>query len=436
MKKRLICLMLFPCLAFSQGIRKNFTEMTTVEKNAYVGALNNLANGSDPDIVLDLASNMGNYYYDLTYSSCTQSPFLPFHRMMLWEMENALQRKNPKLTIPYWDWTVNNSPDDTLFTSFLSLDRLPSQWYLSRDIGSSGYLLGSWEVYNLQISSQFCDDVDYNNSYNDLAQYNFTLPADWWVGGNMANQDPTDPLYFLSRAMTDKLWQDWQMTTGATATDLTNMPRYDGGTYGVFVGPLPATDPHDILDSRSMGIFYANNGVANLNGGYQVKNNYNYPEYFSYPNQIIASQFGVPTGKSAVIVSKTNVTLTAGFSVTGGHLEIDVGSGYYDNFPLAKAGAQEKKPFDSKSHPMVHEDKVSIIRSSDGFTARLWLQNSSDVQGIIMGMDGRVVSRLNQNGQMESGYHEIQLDVPRGSSLYYSSFRIGNQTYKQLLPKF
>src|SRR5947199_2034994 len=35
------------------------------------------------------------------------SIFLPWHRMYLWEFEQALQDFVPTVTLPYWDWTAS-----------------------------------------------------------------------------------------------------------------------------------------------------------------------------------------------------------------------------------------------------------------------------------------------------------------------------------------
>src|ERR1035437_9524438 len=109
MKNRLwlLCaIFLLPGLGFPQGIRKNYTEMTSAEQDAYVNAVNALYNDNPSfDLVQTLSSDQSsgyywNYYYDVFQAGCETRQFLPFHRMLLWEMENALQSKNPRLTIP------------------------------------------------------------------------------------------------------------------------------------------------------------------------------------------------------------------------------------------------------------------------------------------------------------------------------------------------
>ena len=439
MKKRLSLLcavFLLPALGFSQGIRKNYLEMTESEQYAFRGALWELSNSNaNQDIVQVLTQYYFDHYDDFYNSPCSSSQFLFFQRMMLWEMENAIQSKNPRLTIPYWDWRTDASTTSQLFTTFLNLENIPSEtWGVWRLVGVDGDIPSASEMETVMGAYKFCDDDDYTNSFQRQAIYPMGYRTAWWVGGTLGMLSPSDPVFFLHHALIDKVWQDWQMTTWSSWSGLEVLDRYDGYTSGLYVSTLPYTNPNSIVDSRSTGIFYAADGVANLDGSYFVQNTYLNPEQFSYQYQINATDFIIPYGKNAVFTSKTGVTLGTGFLVDGGTLEIDVGPDY-DNFPLAKkgVGGQSFKPKNVPFAPL--EDKLVISRSSTGFTAHLSLQSASDVEGYLMGIDGKIVSRL-QSGHLEAGIHNIEISAPQtNGSLYYGYFRVGKQTYKQLLPK-
>ena len=438
MKKlhQLVCVaLLLPILGTAQGIRKNYTEMTQAEQDAYVTALNGLYN-DDPslDIVKSFSQEDSpgyywNYYGDVFQAPCNTREYLPFHRMMLWEMENAIQRKNPRLTIPYWDWTVNSSPDDYLFNGFLSPYKLPD-WDIMRNTGAFGGPPSVDEMNSIKSSTGFCDDNNISASFNDAIEYPMTNEITDFIGPT--GDDPRDPIFFLSHAMTDKVWQQWETTNHKTFTDITLLDRYDGYTPSVYVNPLPATDPHDIFDSRALGIFYSDNGVATMDS-YDVKNTYQNPENFSYSGKIIANNFTIGPGKNAVFTSATGVEIGQGFVVNNGTLEIDVGGSYYDNFPLAKKGLH--KPIPGQKN-LGENAKITIVRSLAGFVAHMELQSAADVHGFVSGIDGKIISRL-QGGQMESGSHDLDLNLAQNQGgLYYVYFRIGDQTYKRLLPRF
>ena len=428
--------LLIPVLGFSQGIRKSVNDMTPVERDAYVYGLNSLYN-DDPssDIVQILSSYYFAHFDDFYNTACGPTQFFYFHRMMLWELENALQHVNPRLTIPYWDWTVNTSPDDSLFSNFLSLDRIPAGWGVWREIASDGQLPLASDIHNVMATTNFCNDDNPANSFQHQSLQYLTFYPEWWLGGMSFTLDPKEPLFYLSHAMLDKLWQSWENTNGSSSISLSSIDRYDGSTGNPYLWSLPNMNPSDITDGRNLGVFYADNGVANLDG-YQVSNTYNDPENFSYQYSIVATNFTVPSGHNAVFSSETNVTLGAGFVVDGGTLEIDVGPGTYDNsFLLSKksVGGQALKQIGAS--PAL-EDKLSITRSQDGFTAHLYLRMPSDVDGYLMGVDGKIVSRF-QSGHLESGSHDINISAPAGGSgLYYGYFHVGDRTYRQLLPKF
>jgi tyrosinase len=409
--------------------------MTTSEKTAYVNALLSLYN-NDPnqDVIQDLENNYW-YYYDDIYGDLSSSPcenniYLPFNRMTLWEMENALQRQNPRLTVPYWDFTVNNSPTDSLFT-FLNENVFPSAWYIQWYVGGGSPLPTASQVQAMQNSTQFCDDNNYSNSYNDQMVNGLDPDVQYWVGGSVGVDG--DPLYFVYHAMLDKLWQQWQTKTLGTAI-YGSIDRYDGVTTNPYFFPLPYASVNATLDARTMGTFYSNNDTALLSGGYNVSNTYMTPEYFSYPNRIVVGNFNVPAGNSADIFSQTGVTIDSGFVLNGGNLEIDVGSSYYNSFPLAKASRQNT--FNEDPSPALDApQEFTLIRSPQGFTARIWLQNPSEVQGYLMSIDGKIVSRVAQ-AEQGAGYSEFQLNVPRGGAMYIAYFHVGNQTFKQMLPQF
>ncbi len=445
MKRLWLCAaLLLSGQGFSQGIRKNFTEMTAAEQDAYVGALNRLPNAL---VYLDVVQDIERWWTNSSYvgigpnMDCSTSQYLPFMRMTLWEMENALQHKNPKLTVPYWNWMQNNSPSDGLFTSFVPQSRIP--WTFSRDLGvynaNNGIPLPTAsDVASVQTSSVFCDDYNYDNSFRERLENEVTWNGLMWLGGN-SYTSTLDPASYMYHAMIDKIWSQWSAAHSYSYphNDINVLNRYDGSTGGAYVSPLPLinnSNVDSIVDNRRTGIFYSENDTALLSGGstaYSVANRFMTPEYFAYPKQIVASNFTIPSGKSAVFVSETGVTLQPGFDAEGS-LEIDIGASYYDNFPLSKAGA--KKPFDRKA-PGATGERFSIVHSSAGFTARLWLENASSVRGFIVGLDGKTVASVLRGEQLEAGYHEIQLNVPKGHSLYYARFQIGDEKYQQLLPR-
>ncbi|MEM9272771.1 MAG: tyrosinase family protein [Cyanobacteria bacterium P01_F01_bin.143] len=102
-----------------KSLRKNVVDLTAAEKEAFVNAVNTLQNtfpqGSELSIyeqfVLEHIFTMGFYSGSGSQGEMKVNPahampaFLPWHRQFLYEFEQALQKIDPSVTIPYWDWT-------------------------------------------------------------------------------------------------------------------------------------------------------------------------------------------------------------------------------------------------------------------------------------------------------------------------------------------
>lgn len=123
------CLFLtFSTLSFSQGIRKHYTELTDLERQAYITALDELIDNGTTEVFVDyhadpdLDGNPGNS----SIGPDTDSPihnvaiFLPWHRQFIWEFEKELQNEDPNVTIPYWDWTGQSDPSGVTSESKVS----------------------------------------------------------------------------------------------------------------------------------------------------------------------------------------------------------------------------------------------------------------------------------------------------------------------------
>src|SRR5690606_18634467 len=98
----------------AQSIRKNYQEMTNYEKNELVNAFYELRNG--PDLFADLANFHSQYFNfdntvdptrrDLHFNlpdEAEREILLAWHRMQMFEMEQAIQKINPKISLAFWD---------------------------------------------------------------------------------------------------------------------------------------------------------------------------------------------------------------------------------------------------------------------------------------------------------------------------------------------
>ncbi|NJL19907.1 MAG: tyrosinase family protein [Leptolyngbyaceae cyanobacterium SM1_3_5] len=117
----------------SLQIRKSVTRLTLTEKTAFRNALKTIKNtipaGSQISIydqfVVQHILTMG-FRKSLGASGAAQGnpahsypAFLPWHRQFLRQFEIELQKVDPSVTIPYWDWTDPNALNVILQEDFL-----------------------------------------------------------------------------------------------------------------------------------------------------------------------------------------------------------------------------------------------------------------------------------------------------------------------------
>lgn len=305
--------------AISQSIRKNFQEMTQSERDELVNAFYQLRNGAD--LVDDLA-NFHNANFNSIHFNLPNSPqndvFLAWHRRQIFELEQAMQNINGSLSIPFWDWTMDNTTNSPLWDNDF-LGQFNSDWSLNRNLGGAGQLPSTSDVNSVQ---SITDWLTYSNT---LERGVVHAGPHVWTGGIMSGgASPRDPVFYLHHGMIDKLWQEWEDANGSSSFQKTSLPRYDG-TYTFDGQTLPSVNPNDIIDSKILGVFYADNQQAILED-YTVNNTYRSLENFYYQYKIEAgSNFIIPTGKNAKIESVNEILLKPGFhSQNGSSLSVKI----------------------------------------------------------------------------------------------------------------
>ncbi len=357
MKKLLlviITLYIIP-LAFSQGIRKSYDEMTTLERINLVNAFYQLRNG--PDLINELAVYHGEFFnFDDTddptrldiHFNLPDEPerevFFAWHRQSLIELERAMQNINPFITIPYWNSSLDQAINSPLWDNDF-MGQFNTDWTLNRNLGGNDQLPMPSEVNQVQSLTDFF-------LYSDLMERGpVHHGAHRWVGGAMSSTaSPRDPIFFLHHAYIDKLWQEWQDMRGGSSYLRNSMLRYDG-TY-IFAGQtLPLVDPNNIVDGRAYGTFYAEDQLAELDS-YSVTNAARNPEVFFYQFNIDAgNNFIIPANRSARIESMNEIRLLPGFrSIEGSSFIASIGNG--SELKEYPAIVRNQRPWDNRGIPI------------------------------------------------------------------------------------
>ena len=309
-------------IVFAQSIRKDFREMTNYERDELVNGFYALRQG--PDLFNDMAvfhadffnfdgtnsSNQPDLHYNLP-DEPTREIFLVWHRQMLFEIEQALQDVNPDVSIPFWN-SVEEQSTNGLLWSNAWLGPFDNTWGLNRRLGDDGPLPSNNTINNLM------NITDFFTFSNTLERQAAHRGGHVWIGGAMNSPlSPRDPGFYFHHSFQDKLWQDWETIHQSSSYQRNNMLRYDG-TYRFNGETYPLVNPNDLLDSRVLGVFYAENGLAQMDN-YIVSNTYRPEEVFYYQFDIEAGDnFIVPEGTSSRMVSVNQIRLLPGFTAEPG----------------------------------------------------------------------------------------------------------------------
>ena len=85
--------------------REDFLLMSQANRTAYISAV--FEASTNPTYKTDY-NNLLRLYRQAYFKDIHQvSDFLPWHRWYLLEYENLLRRVNPGVTVPYWDWRID-----------------------------------------------------------------------------------------------------------------------------------------------------------------------------------------------------------------------------------------------------------------------------------------------------------------------------------------
>lgn len=218
------------------GVRKNIRGLTDMEKQRFVAALVQLKRSGAYD-------NYVMVHMNAMHHAHSGPAFLPWHRELLRRLERDLQGIDPTVTLPYWDWTTDNSPSSLPWQPELmggngrSSDEQVTEgpfalsggnWplmvdsppeFLRRALGRDAASLPSAADVAAVMSvtpydSAPWDTTPVNSFRNQLEGWvgpNIHNRVHMWVGGSMEPMSsPNDPVFFLHHCNIDRLWAAWQ----------------------------------------------------------------------------------------------------------------------------------------------------------------------------------------------------------------------------------
>lgn len=417
--------------AFSQGIRKDWTEMTNDERDALISAYWELGDDIEQDGHLGgLIEEMGDFhrfnFSDIHFNSPVITPeldvFLAWHRQASVELQRAMKNQlmSEWITIPYWDWTLSNSKSDALWGDDW-LGPFDTAWSLNRLTDDDGGAPTQITIDNLLNRQDFI----LFTSLLETSSLHFWGHS--WTGGTMDWRDsPKDPVFFFHHNMVDKIWADWYERHGDCPGGCyvkTDMPRYDD------------VDPDGIVDPRILGIFYSDriNSLTTLDK-YTVSNDNAASEKFGYQYRIEAKDnFLVPLGKNAEFRSCNVVCLLPGFEASYGSVfcsRIDEDCNFSTNARITgkSKDSLQSNSFKNSPNPFSSQTNIEFI-----------LKEDKPVTLTVFDATGKEIAKLLSNNLKLKGSHQVKFDVGEEieSGIYYCTLIVGDhiETQKMMLTK-
>ncbi|RDG38362.1 tyrosinase family protein [Streptomyces corynorhini] len=232
--------------------RKNQRDLTGAERRGFVSAVLELKRTGEYEEFVRLHSQYNTADARSGPRAAHMTPsFFPWHRRFLLEFERALQRVDPQVTVPYWDWTSDNTPAAGLWADdFLGGTGRPRDQQVTT--GPFAYKAGNWTIRNGVTSAKFLTrdlgrpsapvslpDKDelasaLNQKIYDADPWDSTVTTGFrnalegwsvrsvphernhnrvhrWVGGDMLSAaSPNDPVFWLHHSFVDLVWDRWQ----------------------------------------------------------------------------------------------------------------------------------------------------------------------------------------------------------------------------------
>ncbi|KAK9723009.1 hypothetical protein K7432_002259 [Basidiobolus ranarum] len=255
----------------SISIRREIRQLSVSERNEFFDALKTLHASSQSVSAYDALSQIHSNYAGEVHSG---SAFFPWHRQYLRELEKKLQRINPRVVLPYWDWTIDSqSPHQSeIFNeNYLGGDggnggcitngpfagwrmRYPKPHCLSRKFNRQGKI-GSF--YSSDVISRIASKSRTYADFRSQLESPIHGVVHMGIGGDMTVMtSPNDPLFWLHHAFVDKIWADWQATEQSRSREY-NGKRTNGGN----ALPTDVMNPFNVtvsavLDTSSPGLCY------------------------------------------------------------------------------------------------------------------------------------------------------------------------------------
>jgi tyrosinase len=301
-------------------IRKNHLALSPEERRRFIGAVVEMKRRGvyDEFVRIHIDRNSVDYNDKVTGKRFghVNPGFLPWHRQYLYLFERELRKIDPRVTLPYWDWTTDGSVDSPLWDEefmggtgrpgdgmvttgafayangwVLNISVVPvgpedpavnghyttdDRKFLVRDIGAKLAKPSGPEVLEQTMELPVYDSAPWGYTSGSEAPYpsfrnhleGYTLfpwesgqtklhgAGHQFVGGHMGYiGSPNDPVFFLHHCFVDKVWSDWQRRHPQVPHYLPEHATADVPGLDTLLPPWNTHRVRDLVDHRRLYLY-------------------------------------------------------------------------------------------------------------------------------------------------------------------------------------
>ncbi len=219
--------------------RRDQASLSPEEQQRFLCALNLLIASGTYGKLVDVHAEM--------HMQHTSDRLLPWHRIFLLQLEQAIRALHPDVSIPYWDWTKSSEQSvPAWLASILPTVVTPTRTLtVVRAPGSTSSLaMIASNVPSIMATTTFGSFASPMNGVHGSVHI--------WVGGSMS--DPAtaaaDPIFWMHHANLDRLWWQWYNSSQGNHQN----PPLVG--MDAVMDPWSYTEP-DTRDIAALGYTYA-----------------------------------------------------------------------------------------------------------------------------------------------------------------------------------
>ena len=216
-------------------MRKDWRSLTQAERCRYISAVVTVSTDPQYKPCYDSLVNLHIQFFGAGIHGITY--FLPWHRWYLLQLENLLRKVDCRITVPYWDWSLESQGwqnsiiwNDTcgfggngdVSTNSLLVTTGPFSWQMWTQPNGNSLTRNFNNVFPDCAAVALAQRIDVSQFYTWHAQIsgNFHNSVHCDIGGTMCTVDSAnDPIFFLHHGFIDRLWSDWQ-SNGPSYKDL------------------------------------------------------------------------------------------------------------------------------------------------------------------------------------------------------------------------